>query len=192
MKCPVDISIDLRAQIYEADIEVDFCPKCKGVWLDQGELEIIRATLERDYSGILEELDRERLLHEIGGVRVDEVPADHFLLTEAEPPHGVQRNCPKCDGGTLVQSFYRTDNAVVIDVCPNCHGVWLDEGELQKLETLYQENLTRYQEGIRLGLPESELEDFHEGLEKLKANRLTIFAIWSELLLKRFGHKERP
>jgi len=191
MKCPVDTSVDLKPQNYEANIQIDFCPRCRGVWLDQGELEAIQGTLEKDYSEILEELARERLSHEVGGAEVEEGSSDSFLLTEADLPQDVHRHCPKCNGSVMVRSFYKTDNAVVIDVCPTCHGIWLDEGELQKLEVLYQESLTRYEEGVRLGVPESELDDFQEGIEKLKANRLTMIAIWGELLLKRFRDQER-
>ena len=37
MKCPnclVDLTISERK-----NIEIDFCPKCRGVWLDRGELD---------------------------------------------------------------------------------------------------------------------------------------------------------
>ncbi|MEA3515312.1 MAG: zf-TFIIB domain-containing protein [Nanoarchaeota archaeon] len=40
MKCPncetVDLSISERK-----NVEIDFCPKCRGVWLDKGELDKI-------------------------------------------------------------------------------------------------------------------------------------------------------
>jgi len=40
MKCPncetVDLSISERK-----NIEIDFCPKCRGIWLDKGELDKI-------------------------------------------------------------------------------------------------------------------------------------------------------
>lgn len=37
--------------------------------------------------------------------------------------------CPNCDA-TLVMS---ERNGVEIDYCPNCRGVWLDRGELDKI-----------------------------------------------------------
>ncbi len=37
--------------------------------------------------------------------------------------------CPNCQGGMNEI----TRNGVSIDVCPKCKGVWLDDGELQKL-----------------------------------------------------------
>ncbi len=39
MNCPID---DTQLQITERQgIEIDYCPKCRGVWLDRGELDKI-------------------------------------------------------------------------------------------------------------------------------------------------------
>ncbi len=38
--------------------------------------------------------------------------------------------CPRCTAADLVVS---ERNAIEIDVCPSCRGVWLDRGELDKL-----------------------------------------------------------
>jgi Zn-finger nucleic acid-binding protein len=37
MKCPVDGSTLLLAE--RQAIEIDYCPECRGVWLDRGELD---------------------------------------------------------------------------------------------------------------------------------------------------------
>ena len=37
--------------------------------------------------------------------------------------------CPR-DGGTLEA---RTQHGVTIDICPSCHGIWLDNGELEEI-----------------------------------------------------------
>jgi Zn-finger nucleic acid-binding protein len=37
MKCPVDGSTLLIAE--RQDVEIDYCPDCRGVWLDRGELD---------------------------------------------------------------------------------------------------------------------------------------------------------
>ena len=39
MKCPID-NVDL-VMSERSGIEVDYCPKCRGVWLDRGELDKI-------------------------------------------------------------------------------------------------------------------------------------------------------
>ncbi|MBY6113510.1 zf-TFIIB domain-containing protein [Mameliella alba] len=39
MKCPIDGSELVIAE--RTGIEIDYCPKCRGVWLDRGELDKI-------------------------------------------------------------------------------------------------------------------------------------------------------
>ena len=46
------------------------------------------------------------------------------LQTEATEASSLQ--CPKCHGN-LVESDFEN---IKVDVCNNCHGVWLDAGEL--------------------------------------------------------------
>lgn len=38
MKCPIDTDIDL-VMTDRSGVEIDYCPKCRGVWLDRGELD---------------------------------------------------------------------------------------------------------------------------------------------------------
>ncbi|SPD74439.1 conserved hypothetical protein [uncultured Desulfobacterium sp.] len=51
MKCPV-CAVELTMSERQG-IEIDYCPKCRGVWLDRGELDKIieRSTVvpQRDY-----------------------------------------------------------------------------------------------------------------------------------------------
>ena len=39
MKCP-NCQVDL-AMTHRENVEIDYCPKCRGVWLDRGELDKI-------------------------------------------------------------------------------------------------------------------------------------------------------
>ena len=55
MKCPVD---DTELAMSERQgIEVDYCPKCRGVWLDRGELDKIikRSAAEESRSQFTEQ-----------------------------------------------------------------------------------------------------------------------------------------
>lgn len=40
MKCPVCNNVDLLMSERQG-IEIDYCPQCRGVWLDRGELDKI-------------------------------------------------------------------------------------------------------------------------------------------------------
>lgn len=48
MKCPLDQSV-LEISTRH-DIEIDYCPTCRGVWLDRGELDKIIERSERNMS----------------------------------------------------------------------------------------------------------------------------------------------
>lgn len=45
MKCPIDGETLLMTN--RSGIEIDYCPKCRGIWLDRGELDKI---VERESS----------------------------------------------------------------------------------------------------------------------------------------------
>ena len=40
MKCPIDTEVDL-VMTDRSGVEIDYCPTCRGVWLDRGELDKI-------------------------------------------------------------------------------------------------------------------------------------------------------
>jgi Zn-finger nucleic acid-binding protein len=46
MKCPTDDAILVMSE--RNGIEIDYCPECRGVWLDRGELDKI---LDRSQNG---------------------------------------------------------------------------------------------------------------------------------------------
>ena len=47
MKCPVCTNVDLLMSERQG-VEIDYCPNCRGVWLDRGELDKI---IERQPAG---------------------------------------------------------------------------------------------------------------------------------------------
>jgi len=54
MQCPVDGETLQMAD--RAGVEIDYCPKCRGVWLDRGELDKI---IERSASDVAPEPTRD-------------------------------------------------------------------------------------------------------------------------------------
>lgn len=51
MKCPVCTATDL-VMSERSGIEIDYCPQCRGVWLDRGELDkIIERSMVAEGSG---------------------------------------------------------------------------------------------------------------------------------------------
>jgi Zn-finger nucleic acid-binding protein len=47
MKCPVCSDVDL-VMSDRAGVEIDYCPRCRGVWLDRGELDKILERAQRE------------------------------------------------------------------------------------------------------------------------------------------------
>ncbi len=45
MKCPVCTTVELKIAERQG-VEIDYCPECRGIWLDRGELDKI---IERSY-----------------------------------------------------------------------------------------------------------------------------------------------
>jgi Zn-finger nucleic acid-binding protein len=49
MNCPVDN--ELLQMTERSGVEVDYCPRCRGIWLDRGELDKILARADREFGG---------------------------------------------------------------------------------------------------------------------------------------------
>ncbi len=120
MKCPID-GTELAPKRYEGDINIDACPLCGGAWLDRGELEAIEETRERDYSKELR--------------RMPDLGYRAYLLAEQKSERMLQ--CPSCNNEMETREYARCSQ-VMIDVCPKCHGIWLDQGEIKELELFFE------------------------------------------------------
>lgn len=44
--------------------------------------------------------------------------------------------CPKCPDTVMLRRFYSPLHVVEIDECPSCGAIWLDTGELEKIQSL--------------------------------------------------------
>lgn len=68
MKCPV-CEVDLSMSERQG-VEIDYCPKCRGVWLDRGELDkIIERSQEMNQAEKPHEEDRDAEGHKRKGKR---------------------------------------------------------------------------------------------------------------------------
>lgn len=57
MNCPVD---NTELQITERNgIEIDYCPKCRGIWLDRGELDKIIERTNQMYTPSAESMNKD-------------------------------------------------------------------------------------------------------------------------------------
>ncbi len=61
MKCPICTNIDLLMSDRNG-VEIDYCPQCRGVWLDRGELDKI---IEKSSSSLYNETLSKNHVHPI-------------------------------------------------------------------------------------------------------------------------------
>jgi uncharacterized protein len=95
------------------------CPKCKGVWLVRDELRKLKNKVQ---NGSLHWLN-------------DEV--DSMEKTSVIP---TKRPCVKCKNVKLVAVNFGK-SSVLIDWCPQCHGMWLDRGDFEQITEYLRDEL---------------------------------------------------
>jgi len=93
------------------DIELDYCNRCKGVWFDSGELE---------------------LLLESRGLEDTRVFLDGILNSQEAVSSEKKRDCPIC-GHKMKKTAIGRQSEILIDICRDKHGLWFDGGELSQL-----------------------------------------------------------
>jgi len=106
MDCPVCKNAMITLEL--ADIEIDHCVGCGGIWLDKGELELLLANPDEAKN----------------------------LLSSFEAAPSCQENlrkCPICSRKMLKALVGNSGRPVLIDKCSKGDGLWFDKGELQNI-----------------------------------------------------------
>lgn len=112
MHCPRDRKALTRVthELPGGAVEALTCPACTGNWL---EAEALRS-VERVVDVTL-----------LGWIRLPGVETQAMMLF-----------CPRCPGQKPMDKVVsERDQRVVMDLCPDCRGVWLDYGELEAIHT---------------------------------------------------------
>jgi Zn-finger nucleic acid-binding protein len=90
MKCPI---CDIEMRISDRDeIEIDYCPQCRGVWLDRGELEKIIAGIVIQCSADSQtNADRRERDADIGCERNDNLSANERVDRDTQTARSSQK-----------------------------------------------------------------------------------------------------
>lgn len=56
------------------------------------------------------------------------------MMTKDPAASTTLMDCPVCRGTLLQQTRLGDFGNVILDICPRCHGVWIDAGELDRLD----------------------------------------------------------
>lgn len=106
MNCPACENAMITLEL--ANVEIDHCVNCGGVWLDTGEIELLMD-------------DPLKAKHLLASFREDS--------TTAEQP----RRCPICKKKMAKIVVERSNPPLRIDKCRRADGLWFDKGELQDI-----------------------------------------------------------
>ena len=106
MKCPV--CAESLIVVERQRIELDYCPWCRGLWFDAGELALLAETFQRPLV----------------------LPESAVQRSAESTEHAYP--CPRCDVA-MEKIAMGTGPQVVVDRCPKGDGLWFDHGELGSL-----------------------------------------------------------
>ena len=117
MKCP-KCDVETKTETYEG-VQIDRCPICEGVWLDDGEIRQIIRERERKFTD-----------EEIRAVVGEQSP-----LSVLPPDEADLYACPKC--GEKMEKHDLT--GIMVDRCPGHHGLWFDKGEIERAQIMAEQ-----------------------------------------------------
>ncbi len=109
MRCPVDKEDMIIVE--HQKIELDYCLQCSGVWFDASELDLLIAALKNQGAQL-----------STGGL----------LTPQTTQVKEAKRKCPDC-GHAMDKVWLGNSPKVLIDSCPQGHGLWFDGGELHRV-----------------------------------------------------------
>jgi uncharacterized protein len=119
MNCPND-NEKLEKVLFH-DVEVDYCPKCLGIWFDKDELRMAKDNKDEQLNWVDVDLWRDKA---------------KFQISQ------VNKQCP-IDRTGLREVRY-DDSKTKVDFCKMCGGVWLDRGEFKQIIN-YLKNKSDYE-----------------------------------------------
>jgi Zn-finger nucleic acid-binding protein len=123
----------MQTRTYER-IHLELCQSCHGVWLDHGEI----ATIVADKTHKFSLSEKSQAIKDKGKDR------SHKPI-----------NCPKCKS-TMIVNQYAFSTGVLIDRCPNDHGIWLDHGELERVQIVMEQEDHRHARAMK-----TDITDIH-------------------------------
>jgi Zn-finger nucleic acid-binding protein len=115
--CPV-CGAELAVK-YFASIEIQWCAACGGFWVQRGRFGDV---LKRYMSHMAQQHDAKCGRRKRVNPRTLEEPG---------------RTCPLC-GRAMSKLNYAYNSNVIVDLCGNCNGLWVDRGEVEKIAWFFK------------------------------------------------------
>ncbi len=143
--------------------KIEGCGKCRGMFLDKGELRKLKDKCEKGEWQNLRWLDDETDSIEKADVRLSE------------------RVCPKCKSQKLLTTGFG-DSKTLLDYCSKCHGIWLDEGEFREIHDYLLSQVNKYSSGQMAKKVYEEIKEIWSGPENILSEILDAKAAVSALI----------
>jgi len=119
MFCPNDN--EQLEKILFHDVEVDYCPRCLGIWFEKDELRYAKDLKDEKLNWVDVDLWRDK---------------SRFEISKSH------KHCPVCRVA-LIETRY-DESKTKIDFCKMCGGIWLDRGEFKQIIN-YLKNKSDYE-----------------------------------------------
>ena len=126
--CPVCLGVAMQKTVVSgqgADVTLDVCPRCGGIWFERGEA---RQLARHGPDALWKEVPRreEQVRPPCHGCGA---PLDRDAEQCSACGHHNVLRCPVCD----VEMERRVQDALTLDLCRRCQGVWFDHAELSSI-----------------------------------------------------------
>ncbi len=104
------------ARVEYEGVRVRMCGRCGGYWLKPVALKAIANRRDTEFTEIVQE---------------------RFLQIAEESDSKDELLCLSC-GKHMIKEHFKEWDDIVIDRCPKCGGIWLDPGELEKIQIYWE------------------------------------------------------
>jgi Zn-finger nucleic acid-binding protein len=122
MNCPVDGSALQENRI--GHVAVHECPQCNGMWFDEGELEKARDEANPNLSWM------------------------DFNLWKSPQKYQVSVHHLTCPRDQRAMAMVVDEHSGIgVDICLECHGIWLESGEFQRILDALENEMASMPEG---------------------------------------------
>jgi len=119
MECPND-NTKLEKVLFH-NVEVDYCPKCLGIWFDNDELRLVKDDKDEQLNWLDVNLWKNK---------------EDFKVSSSI------KHCPVCRVALTEVGYDKSK--VKVDFCKMCNGIWLDRGEFKQVIN-YLKNKSDYE-----------------------------------------------
>lgn len=109
--------VNVQESHFFRHLTYDVCNTCGGMWLDRGELDKIA-------------------LQTPGSVEQSSLYEMREEEDKKSLPRTLSVRCLRCPNQMMIKMHFMGESRILLDTCENCGGLWVDGGELTKINQI--------------------------------------------------------